>query len=113
MLYILSLMLIYLLFLGPHSGHMEVPRLGVQLNPLSKARDQTHVLMDTGRVPYRQAITEVRKFAPFDHLHSVPLPPTPTCGIILLHCLLYHSYHGAPPRLIHFILKLTILQVHI
>ena len=67
-------------FLGPHPRHMEVPRLGVELelqllacttataepdpslvydlhhslwqrridNPLSKARDQTHILMDTG-----------------------------------------------------------------
>ena len=64
-------------FLGPHMKHMEVPRLGVELgllaytiatamqdpshicnlrcslrqchilNPLSKARDQTCILMDT------------------------------------------------------------------
>ena len=49
--------------LGPHPWHMEVPRLGVQLelqmagpchssqqrqipNPLSEARDQTHILME-------------------------------------------------------------------
>ena len=55
-----------LIFLGLHPRHMEVPRLGVQLelqplayatatatpdlNPLSKARDRTHVLMDTSWV---------------------------------------------------------------
>ena len=42
--------------LGPHWQHMGVPRLGVQwesngiLNPLSEARDQTHVLMDASQV---------------------------------------------------------------
>ena len=66
-------------FLGPHLRHMEVPRLGVKselqlsacatatrdpsrvcdlhhssqqhqiLNPLSEARDQTHVLMDASQ----------------------------------------------------------------
>ena len=70
-------------FLGPHLQHMEVPRLGVEwelqlpatpiatrdpghvgnlhhsswqlqtLNPLSNARDQTHILMDTSQVHYR------------------------------------------------------------
>ena len=68
-------------FLGSHLHHMEVPRLGVKselqlpayttthnlshicdlycsswqcriLNPPSKARDQTHILMDTSWVPY-------------------------------------------------------------
>ena len=71
------------LFLRPHLQHMEVPRPGVQsdlqlpatatatqdlslvfglqrssqqceiLNPLSKARDQTHIFMDTRWVHYR------------------------------------------------------------
>ena len=73
-----------MLFLGPHLKHMEVPRLGVELelllpvyatatatpepnvsvtyptahdnarsfNPLSEARDQTHILMDTSQVHY-------------------------------------------------------------
>ena len=65
-------------FLGPHPQHMEVPRLGVELerqppayttdwshicdlhrssrrrwilDPLSEARDRTHILMDTSRIP--------------------------------------------------------------
>ena len=53
-------------FLGPHPHHMEVLRLGVELelscwrtpqpqqhwilDPLSRARDQTYVLMDTARL---------------------------------------------------------------
>ena len=53
-------------FLGPHPQHMDVPRLGVEwelsrrprpqpqrgriLNPLSEARDRTHVLMDASQV---------------------------------------------------------------
>ena len=52
----------FLWFLGPHSQHMDVPRLGFRataaslrhsswprqiLSPLSKARDRTYVLMDT------------------------------------------------------------------
>ena len=50
-------------FLGPHPQHMEVPRVGVELelylpayitahrilNPLSEARDQTCILVDTSR----------------------------------------------------------------
>ena len=59
-------------FLGLHLWHIEVPRLGVELepqlpayttatampdpslviNPLSEARDQTCILMDTGWVRY-------------------------------------------------------------
>ena len=69
-------------FLGTHLYHMEVPRIGVEpelqlpatatttcdqslvcdlhhrslqggdLNPLSKVRDQTHILMDTSQVRY-------------------------------------------------------------
>ena len=67
----------FFLFLGPHLQHMEVPRLGFEsklqlpacatatatarqdpshicnlrqvLNPLSKARDQTRILMDTSQ----------------------------------------------------------------
>ena len=72
----------YLFFLGPHSWHMEVPRLGIKpelqlpvyttttampdlslvcdlcswhhriLNPLSKAREWTCVLLDTSRVRF-------------------------------------------------------------
>ena len=73
-------------FLRLHPQHMEVPRLGVKselpatatvtpdpnrichlhrssqqcqiLNPLSRARDQTCILMDTGCVPYCWATTE-------------------------------------------------------
>ena len=62
------LYLIYLfiyLFLGLHSRHMAVPRLetklelqlpasrrGWILNPLSEARDRTHILMDTSRIRF-------------------------------------------------------------
>ena len=71
----LHILLLLFCFLGPHSRHMEVPRLGVEmelqaataaalqgpssvfdlhhgsrqcriLNPLSKARDQTRIVMD-------------------------------------------------------------------
>ena len=74
----------FLVFLGPHLRHMEVPRLGVTselqlpvyitatatrdprlichlhhsscqcqiLNPLSEARDGTHILMDSRQVGY-------------------------------------------------------------
>ena len=74
---------LFIVFLGPQQQHMEVPRLGVQLelqlpdyalatatpdlscvcdlhpsswqcrilNPLSEARDQTHLFMDTSWVP--------------------------------------------------------------
>ena len=76
-------------FLGPHPWHMEVPRLGVELelqllayttatatpdlsrvcnlhhssrpcqilNPLSEARDWTHVLMDTSQIHFHWATT--------------------------------------------------------
>ena len=64
-----------LFFLGPHLQHMEVPRLGAKserqqhqiqaesvtyttahgkhwvLNPQSKAREGTHILVDTSWVP--------------------------------------------------------------
>ena len=73
----------FFFFLGPHLWHMEVPRLGVKselqllatamtmqdlslfcdlhhssqqcriLNPLSEARDGTHVLVDTSGACYR------------------------------------------------------------
>ena len=78
-----------LVFLGLHPQHVEVPRLGVQLelyppayttaiampepshiydlypsswqpqilNLLSKARDRTHIFMDTSQVPYCWAMT--------------------------------------------------------
>ena len=70
----------YFAFLGLHQWHMQVPRLKVKpelqlpayttatatpdlshvcnlrhswiLHPLSGARDQTHILMDTSQVPY-------------------------------------------------------------
>ena len=68
----------FLVFLGSHPQHMEVPRLQVEselqlpaytvaiampdpshicdlrriLNPLNKARDRTHILTDTGQVCY-------------------------------------------------------------
>ena len=52
---LLCLMHFYI-FLGLSTWHMEVPRLGVklelQLKPLSRSRDQTHVLMDTSWVHY-------------------------------------------------------------
>ena len=82
----MGLLILFFIFLGPHSWHMEVPRLGVELelqlqlqayttatatpnlshicnlyhrsqqhwilNPLSKARDQTHILLDTSGVHY-------------------------------------------------------------
>ena len=85
--YHLFIYLFFLLFLGPHLLHMEVPRLGVELqlqllafntatevldpshicdlchslwqcqilNPLSEARDCTHILMDTSQVCYHWA----------------------------------------------------------
>ena len=57
----------FFVLLGPCLRHKEVPRLGVQselqlpayttacsntgsFNPLSNARDRTHILMDTNRV---------------------------------------------------------------
>ena len=75
---------VFFFFLGPHSKHMEVPRLGVKselqplayttatatwnlrrvldphhsswqrplLNPLSKARDRTGVLIDTSQIHF-------------------------------------------------------------
>ena len=66
--------IVFFYFLGPHPWHMEVSRLGVKselqlaacatdaslrhssqrcciLNPLSKTRDQTHILMDTSSSP--------------------------------------------------------------
>ena len=61
-----SLFFLFSFFLGLHLPHMEVPRLGVNwscgfqptpqpqregiFNPLNESRDQTHILMDTGRV---------------------------------------------------------------
>ena len=71
----------FLVFLGPHPWHMEVPRLGAELelqlpayttataawdlscvcnlrhrcqllNPPNEARDQTYIPMDTSRVRY-------------------------------------------------------------
>ena len=78
--------LFYFSFLGPHPGHVEVPRLGVEselqlpataiatatwdlslvcnlhrqhqiLDPLSKARDRTQVLMDTSQIHFRRTTT--------------------------------------------------------
>ena len=60
----------YLFILGPHLQHMEVPRLGVELelyscrpipqpqphqilNPLSEARDRPCVLMDASQIRFR------------------------------------------------------------
>ena len=63
--FILCILIYLSVFLRTHPSHMEVPRLGVNwsctcqpmplpqqcqiLNPLSKARDQTHIFMDTSR----------------------------------------------------------------
>ena len=82
----LTLCLFSLCFLGPHSWHMEFPRLGVEsklqlpayttavsdlsliynlhhsarqcwiLNPLSKARGRTYILMVAGRICHHWAI---------------------------------------------------------
>ena len=76
----------FLIFLGPHLWHMEVPRLAVEselqllayttampdpsrvcqlyhssqqhwiLNPLNEARDRTHILMDTSQVCFHWAM---------------------------------------------------------
>lgn len=88
------ILFLFFCFLGPHSQHMEVPRLGVQselqplayatatatpdpshicdphhrsqqhqiLNPLSKARDPTRVLMDTSRILFHCATTGTHHF---------------------------------------------------
>ena len=67
---------LFFFFLGLHLQHMELPRLGVKsklqvlayttahdnarsFNPLSKARDQTHILMDTSWVCYHWATWEL------------------------------------------------------
>ena len=87
-----------LFFLGPHPWHVEFPRLGVVLelqlpataiamqglshvcelhhsswqcqilNPLSKARDWTHVLMDTGQIHFQWAMMGTPKI--FNREHS-------------------------------------------
>ena len=86
-----SVWLYFFVFLGPHRWHMEVPRLGVELelqlpayttaaamldpnhicdlhhrswqswilNPLSEARNQTCILMDTSQVRYHWAQWEL------------------------------------------------------
>ena len=62
------LIYVFCFFLGLPLWHMKIPRLGVEvelclqptpqpqqrwiLNPLSKARDQTHVLMDPSQIFY-------------------------------------------------------------
>ena len=86
-------------FLGLHPQHMEVPRLGVEmelellacstampdpsficslhhsswqrqiLNPLSKARDKTHVLMDTNRVHIAEPQGELSNSVLKDRIH--------------------------------------------
>ena len=80
----LALLFIYLVFLGPHPQHMEIPRLGVEsvlqlpayttataasdlscvfdlhhssqqrrvLNPMSEARDQICIFMNTSQIRY-------------------------------------------------------------
>ena len=71
---------IFFFFLGPHLQHTEAPRLGVKSElqlpayaeatatpdlscvcdlhrNMSRARDQTHILMDISRVPYPWATT--------------------------------------------------------
>ena len=99
-----ELVLILFLFfcfvsLGLHPQHMEVPRLGVEmelellacstampdpsficslhhsswqrqiLNPLSKARDKTHVLMDTNRVHIAEPQGELSNSVLKDRIH--------------------------------------------
>ena len=65
-LFIYLLLLLLFCFLGLCLQHMEVPRLGVQselqlpayttahriLDPLSEARVQTQILMDTSGIPF-------------------------------------------------------------
>ena len=53
--------ILFLLFLGLHLQHLEVPRLVVNmiLNPLKEARDQTHILMDTSQIHLHCATTGI------------------------------------------------------
>ena len=88
---------IFCFFIGPHPWHMEVPGQGPNwscsccplpqpqklriLNPLSEARDQSHILMDPSHVRYC--------WAPMG---------TPPLGL--------PSFCDAPSMLIHFMLLL-------
>ena len=101
-------------FLGPHPWHMEVPRLGVKwelqlpayvtapakqvcnlhhisqqcwiLNPLSKDRDRTRVLMDTSWVHYPWAMMGTPNLEHFTFTLSYgPLPANLWAGNFHLH----------------------------
>ena len=76
----LSLGLFFLVFLGLHLRYLEVPRLGVvaaglyhshsharSLNPLSKARDRTCILMNTSQICFPWATVE----APWAQLYLI------------------------------------------
>ena len=68
-------------FLGPHSQHMEVPRLGAEselqqrqiLNPLSEARDGTHICMVPSQIRFCCATmgTSIYLFLNFQQLWTV------------------------------------------
>ena len=97
----------FLVFWRPHPRHMEVPRLGVELvlhyshsntrselrlqptpqltasrilNPLSKARDWTYVLMDASQICLGWATAET----PIMFIN---------CALCIEHCLKSHSIH--------------------
>ena len=75
LIYLFIYLFIYLCFLGLHLQHKEVLRLGDELelwlpafataqsnarsllNPLSEARDRTHIFMDSSQVRYHRAMT--------------------------------------------------------
>ena len=110
--YLFSFSFFLFSFLGPHLWHVEVPRLGVGatavglqhsysntaskphlwstlhlvarqiLNPLGKARDWTHIFMDTSWVCYCWAMTETPNFlTSLFFAYSAAIYPTCQCPI--------------------------------